>query len=66
MGNADKAVGVLEDVLIGDVVEDIVAVIVVNAEALFLDEGVIGDRIDLQACGKRNRPERAMRASATS
>ena len=32
-----------------------------DAEALFLDEGVVADRVDLQAGGKRDRPQRAVR-----
>ncbi|MND63827.1 hypothetical protein D3C80_551450 [compost metagenome] len=58
--NADEAIGVMEDFLVGDIVEDIVALIIVDTEALFLNEGVVGDCIDLQAGGKGDRAERAM------
>ncbi len=34
-----EAVRIVEDFLVGDVVEDIVAPVVMNAEALFLDKG---------------------------
>ncbi|MCY1249027.1 hypothetical protein D9M72_625270 [compost metagenome] len=42
------------------VVVEIAALIVVNAERLLLDHGIVTDRIHLQAGGQRNRPERAM------
>lgn len=64
--NGNEAVFVSEDLFVGDVVEDVVRLVVVDAEALFLDEGVIADRVDLQAGGKGNRPEGQCGASATS
>ncbi|MCY1223000.1 hypothetical protein D9M72_351090 [compost metagenome] len=51
----------MEDFLVGDVVEDVVARIVMDAQALLLDEGVVADGVDLKAGGERDRSERAMR-----
>src|SRR5690349_17007278 len=46
-----EAVFVFEDFRVLDVVEQIVALVVVDAEALFLDERVVADGVDLQARG---------------
>ena len=56
----DVAIFVVEDRRVDEVVEDIIALVVVNVEALFLDERVRRDGIDLQTRRECNRPERAV------
>ena len=56
----NEAILILEYFSVADVVEQVVALVVVDAQALFLNEGVVADAIQLQARSQRNRPERAM------
>jgi hypothetical protein len=46
-----EAVGVVEDLGIADVVEQVVALVVLDAKTLLLDEGVVAVGIELQAHG---------------
>src|SRR5450830_1744435 len=46
---------VAEHFRLGHIIEQVIALVVMDAQALFLDEGVVGDRIDLQAGGQRDR-----------
>src|SRR5699024_11679840 len=57
--NTDHAVVVVEHRRVGDVVEQVIARVVVDAQALFLDEGVVAAGIDLQAGGERDRAQGA-------
>ena len=52
--DVDHAVFIVEDRGVGDVVEQVVARVVVDAQALFLDERVVAAGIDLQAGGERD------------
>ena len=58
--DVDHAVFIVEDRGVGDVVEQVVARVVVDAQALFLDERVVAAGIDLQAGGERDRAQRAV------
>src|SRR5215212_8121551 len=59
-GDGDEAVRVREYRRIGEVVQQVVVDVVMNTEALFLDEGVVGAGVDLQAGGKGDGAERAV------
>jgi hypothetical protein len=59
VGNLRVAVGVVEDLRVLDVVEQVVALVVVDAKALLLDEGVVAAGIELKIDGQRDWPERA-------
>ena len=48
------------------VVKQVIGRVAMNAQALFLDEGVVTDGIQLQIRRQRDGAERAVRASATS
>src|SRR5690606_39423775 len=54
------AVLVGERLAVADVVEQVVVGVVVDAQALFLDEGVVAAGVDLQAGRQRDRAERAV------
>ena len=43
------------------IVAEIALLVVMDSEALLLDEGVVADRVHLQACRQRDRPQGAMR-----
>lgn len=61
------AVRIGEDGRIDEIVEQVApGAVVVDAERLLLNEGVVADRIDLKTGGESNRAERTVRASATS
>jgi hypothetical protein len=57
-------IGIGEHRRIGNIIQKIVGRVVVNAQALFLDHGVVADRIQLQAGRQRDRPQRAMQSQA--
>src|SRR5215213_8504354 len=59
-GDGDEAICVREYRRIGEVVQQVVVDVVMNTEALFLDEGVVGAGVDLQAGGKGDGAERAV------
>src|SRR6185437_11533337 len=59
-GDGDVPGGVGERAGFREVVEQVVGDVVVNAEALLLDEGVVGAGVELQAGGERDGPERAV------
>ena len=60
VGDLHVAIGVVEDLWVLDVVEEVVALVVVDAEALLLDEGVVAVGVDLEIHRQRDRPERAV------
>jgi hypothetical protein len=59
-GNGDEAFRVVEHRPIRQIIEQVIADVVVDAEALLLNEGVVGTPVDLQAGGERNRAERTV------
>src|SRR5215216_1099773 len=59
-GDGDEAIRVREYRRIGEVVQQVVVDVVMNTEALFLDEGVVGAGVDLQAGGEGDGAERAV------
>src|SRR5687768_9287806 len=56
-----KTVAVIEHRRVHEIVEQVAALVVMNAERLFLDEGIRRAEIDLQTRGETNRTERTMR-----
>src|SRR4029450_886814 len=54
---SDKAFGIVEHRAIGQIVEQITAHVVVDTEALLLDEGVVRTAVDLQTGGECNWAE---------
>src|SRR5699024_10021825 len=62
--NLHMPVRILEYRRVFDVIQYVVPLVVVDAEALFLDDGVMASRINLQARCQCNRPERTMRCSS--
>ncbi|MNV12343.1 hypothetical protein D3C71_1029410 [compost metagenome] len=55
-----EALVVVEHPWVFDVVEQVVALVVMDAQALFLDERVVASRVQLQARRQGNRAQRAM------
>jgi len=58
--NAHIALVVGKDFGLRQIVQQIIALVVVDAQALLLDESVVRHRIDLQTSGQRYRAERAV------
>ena len=64
-GDGDKPSSYL-NCRVGDVIEQVVGDVVVDVQALLLDEGVVGARVELQAGSQCEGTEGAVRATATS
>src|SRR5574337_836224 len=63
--NAHETVLVGEHAAVADVVEQVVVLVVVNAQALLLDERVVADRVQLQVRRQRDPPAYSGRVSAS-
>ena len=60
VGDLHEALVIVEHARIAHVVEQVVALVVVDAQALFLDKRVVADRVQLQAGGQGDRAQRAV------
>src|SRR5690349_25039310 len=56
----DKSGGVVEHRRVDEVVEQLVGGVVVDAKALFLDDGVVAAGVDLDTTGQGDRAERGV------
>jgi hypothetical protein len=59
-GDGDEAFRIVENRPIGQVVKQVIAHVLVDTEALLLDDGVVRAAVNLQAGGKRNGAEGTM------
>jgi hypothetical protein len=66
VGDGDEAFRIVENGRIGQVVKQVIAHVVVDTEALLLDDGVVRAAVDLQGGGKRMGPRGQCSATATS
>ena len=65
-GNGDKSIGIGEHRRIGDIVQQVVGLVVMDAQALFLDHRIGANRVQLQAGTLRYRPYVVKDLSATA
>ena len=65
-GQGDKAVLIVEDLGIGQIIQKVAALIVVDAQGLLLNEGVGRGGVQLQTGGQRDGAQGQWGATATS